>query len=76
MKNKTTDIGTIPKRDDCDIKAQLVQFKGAFYCDIREHLNSERYTGPTAKGLRFNTENWPAFFELMKQIDETIKEQA
>jgi len=76
MANTTFDIGSITKKDDLEIRAALTKFKNEFYIDIREYIQTDDYSGPTKKGVRFHTENWDAFYTLMKKVDKEIKKRA
>jgi hypothetical protein len=66
-------VGRIEVRDGTFIRAALVEFRGKLYVDLREFVETDRYKGPTKKGMRFNTENWPAFRELVETLDAEIK---
>ncbi len=76
MANKTIQVGAIPKKDGLEIKASITEFRKEFYIDIREFLNSEDYEGPTKKGIRFHSENWDAFYKLIKKLDQEVKKRA
>ncbi|MBN1297155.1 transcriptional coactivator p15/PC4 family protein [bacterium] len=76
MSNKNVLVGSIPKKDGLEIRATLTEFKNEFYVDIREFMQSDDYEGPTKKGIRFHTENWDAFFQLIKKLDQEIKKRA
>lgn len=39
------------------------------HLDIRTWINSEKYTGPTKKGINFDIENLEEFKEILEQID-------
>lgn len=41
--------------------------------DIRTHLKSERYTGPTKKGINFDIENIEEFRGILASIDEQLE---
>lgn len=70
------EVGAIQKRDDVKIRVCLKMCDQNFNIDIREYLETERYSGPTRKGIFFSTEDWNAFFELMRRLDETVKTRA
>lgn len=72
-KNQDQVIGSIKKRDDVEIRATLAVFRNEHYIDIREYVESESYTGPTKKGIRFHVENWEDFQKLIAQIDDVLK---
>ncbi len=71
--NNSIAVGSIQKKDDLEIKGTLTTYKNELYVDIREYIKSADYDGPTKKGIRFHTENWDAFYNLMKKIDNEIK---
>ncbi|MBN1551460.1 transcriptional coactivator p15/PC4 family protein [bacterium] len=73
--NKSEIIGTIPKKDNLQIRASLTSYRNEMYIDIREYIESEEYNGPTKKGIRFHMENWEAFYDLVKKIDKEIKKR-
>jgi len=76
MNNDFNEIGSIPKKDDREIKAAFTKYRKELYIDIREYIDSEDYQGPTKKGLRFHSENWDSFYDLMKKINREIKKRA
>ena len=76
MANKNFAVGSIPKKDGLEIQATLTEFKNEIYVDIREFMKSDDYEGPTKKGVRFHSENWDAFFKLIKKLDQEIKKRA
>lgn len=76
MANKNYAVGSIPKKDGLEIQATLTEFKNEIYVDIREFMKSDDYEGPTKKGVRFHSENWDAFFKLIKKLDQEIKKRA
>ena len=73
--NETIEIGSVPKKDDQQIKASLTKYRNELYIDIREYVESEGYQGPTKRGIRFHSENWDAFFKMMKKIDSELKKR-
>ena len=48
------EIARITKNETSEIVISTTEWKGNMYVDIREHLSSEDYKGPTKKGIRFN----------------------
>ena len=68
------DIGKINKGEYqgtvTDIIVGIKEYKGRVGVDIREFSTSEKYTGPTKKGLRIPAENFPAFKEMINSISE------
>lgn len=49
--------------------------EGYPHMDIRTHIQSEKYTGPTKKGINFCIENLEEFRELLKDIDNELQEK-
>lgn len=43
--------------------------EGNPHLDIRTWIQSEKYTGPTKKGINFDIENLEEFKEILEQID-------
>ena len=73
MAEKTNLIGKIKKKDDVEIYGSIAEFKNEFYVDFREYVQTEKYSGPTKKGIRFHIENWDAFRELVEKMDQEIR---
>ncbi len=73
------DIGKIKKGEYqgavTDVVIGIREYNGRVGVDIREFVTSERYTGPTKKGLRIPAESFPEFKEMINSItDEDLKE--
>ena len=68
------DIGKIKKGEFqgavTDIVVGVREYNGRVGVDIREFVTSERYTGPTKKGLRIPTESFQKFKEMINSITE------
>ena len=58
-----------------DIVVGIKEYNGRVGVDIREFVASEKYTGPTKKGLRIPAENFPKFKEMINSIDEKDLEE-
>lgn len=74
------DIGKINKGEfqgtTTDIVIGIKEYNGRIGVDIREFVSSERYTGPTKKGLRIPAEHFPKFKEMINSIsEEDIKQE-
>ena len=74
------DIGKINKGEYqgavTDIVIGIREYNGRVGVDIREFVTSERYTGPTKKGLRIPAESFPEFKEMINSITEDdLKEE-
>jgi Transcriptional Coactivator p15 (PC4) len=68
------DIGKINKGEYqgtvTDIVVGIREYNGKVGVDIREFTTSEKYTGPTKKGLRIPAESFPKFKELINSISQ------
>ena len=72
------DIGKINKGEYqgtvTDIVVGIKEYNGRVGVDIREFVTSERYTGPTKKGLRIPAEDFLKFKEMINSVtDEDLK---
>ncbi|GBE19661.1 MAG TPA: hypothetical protein ENG87_01095 [Candidatus Pacearchaeota archaeon] len=75
------DIGKINKGEFQGTVTEIVigvrEYNGRVGVDIREFVESEKYTGPTKKGLRIPAESFQKFKEMINSItDEDLKEEA
>ena len=68
------DIGKINKGEyqgtTTDIVVGIKEYNGKVGLDIREFVASERYTGPTKKGLRIPAESFKEFKDMINSIKE------
>ena len=68
------DIGKIKKGEYqgavTDIVVGIKEYNGKVGVDIREFTTSEKYTGPTKKGLRIPAESFQKFKELINSISQ------
>ncbi len=66
------DIGKINKGEYQGIVTDIVvgvkEYNGRVGVDIREFVTSEKYTGPTKKGLRIPAESFDKFKEMINSI--------
>ena len=74
------DIGKISKGEYqgevTEIVVGIKEYNGRVGVDIREFVTSEKYTGPTKKGLRIPVENFPKFKEMINSItEEDLKQE-
>lgn len=74
------DIGKISKGEFqgtvTDIVIGVREYNERVGVDIREFVTSERYTGPTKKGLRIPAEKFKEFKEMINSITEDdLKEE-
>ena len=68
------DIGKIKKGEYqgtvTDIVVGVREYNGKVGVDIREFASSEKYTGPTKKGLRIPAENFKDFKKMINSITD------
>lgn len=68
------DIGKINKGEYngtiTDIVIGVREYNGRVGVDIREFTNSDKYSGPTKKGLRIPAESFQKFKEMINSISE------
>ncbi len=62
-------IGTIEMSKSIELKFYVEEFKEALYANIRKFITSEKYTGPTKKGIMLSHENLK---EIIKKINTNI----
>ena len=72
------DIGKINKGEfqgtNTDIVIGIREYNGKVGVDIREFVSSDKYTGPTKKGLRIPAEKFQEFKKLIDSIkDEDLR---
>ena len=48
---------------------------GTPHIDIRLHVRSEQYTGPTKKGINFDVEYFEEFMEIMTTLNEALEKK-
>jgi hypothetical protein len=69
------DIGKINKGEyqgtTTDIVVGIKEYNGRVGVDIREFTTSDKYTGPTKKGLRIPAESFPKFKEMINSISQS-----
>ncbi len=67
------DIGKIKKGEYQGTITEIVvgirEYNGKVGIDIREFATSEKYTGPTKKGLRIPAENFEDFKKMINSIN-------
>jgi len=66
------DIGKINKGEYQGTVTEIVvgvrEYNGSVGVDIREYTTSEKYTGPTKKGLRIPAKNFQEFKQMINSI--------
>ena len=70
---KQKEIGRIPLREGENLVVNLVDEEKL---DIRVWMNTERYKGPTKRGVRFYIfdGNWEEFMKLVQKVNKVYEE--
>lgn len=61
--------------DTSKIRIELTEFKGVNRFDIREYVETEKYTGFTKKGINLPTEFLEEIYNSLGKILETAKSE-
>lgn len=61
--------------DTSKIRIELAEFKGVNRFDIREYVETEKYTGFTKKGINLPTEFLEEIYNSLGKILETAKSE-
>lgn len=69
------DIGSIKVSDTMTLQVRLIDKE---YVDIRMWVETEKYTGPTKKGIRLYLfdDIWTRFKKLMEKVDKEYEKLA
>lgn len=62
-------------KEDTSIRIEVSEFKGVHRFDIREHVETPKYTGFTKKGINLPTEYLRGIYEALGQILNTVEEE-
>lgn len=70
---KHIEVGRINLKEGTDLRVGIVNDEEL---DLRIWMDTEKYQGPTKRGVRFNLfdDTWIQFKELMKKVDTKHKE--
>ncbi len=73
VNTKPLEVGRIKLSDNQDLVASLVDNEKL---DLRIWIDTEKYKGPTKKGLRFYLfdDNWIEFKKLIDKVDKAYEE--
>jgi hypothetical protein len=63
------EIGRIRKTDSTSVVIRINEFQGEAGVDIREYVETTKYTGLTKKGTRIPKSKWNDFKELINKVD-------
>ena len=70
------EIGSIEKGANSKVVVSLTTYRKNLYFDVREHIKTESYEGPTKKGVRLDVEQFDDFMKLMSKLKGEIDKQA
>jgi hypothetical protein len=59
--------------DSTQIRIEVSEFKGQYRLDIREYIETEKYTGLTKKGINILTNYARELYEALGRVLETIE---
>lgn len=71
--NKNVKEVWVRVNDSTQIRIEVTEFKELYRLDIREHIETERYTGFTKKGVNVLTNHARELYEALGKIVETIE---
>jgi hypothetical protein len=63
------EVGRIKKTDSTSVVIRINEFQGAAGVDIREFVETSKYTGLTKKGTRIPKSKWLEFKELINKVE-------
>jgi hypothetical protein len=67
------ELGVIEKNQLSKIIISLSPYKGKWYFDLREHIKTEKYEGPTKKGVTLAVEHFDEFKKIIEKLEKEIK---
>jgi hypothetical protein len=70
-----TELGRFEKRAGSHIKLTVKTFQNIQYVDIREYVETDSYTGPTKKGIRFELSRLNEFAEMIERARGILSEK-
>jgi len=72
---KYTDIGSIELSDTSELKVKIIDDE---YVDLRIWMKTEKYTGPTKRGIRFYLfdSNFEEFCKLIEKVKKVYEDLA
>ena len=63
------EIGRFKKTESTSVIIRINEFQGEQGVDIREYVETKKYTGPTKKGTRIPKSKWKDFKELIDKVE-------
>ena len=63
------EVGRIKKTNSTSVVIRINEFQGEAGVDIREFVETSKYTGLTKKGTRIPKSKWPEFKELINKVE-------
>lgn len=63
------EIGKLKKTESTTVIIKINEFQGEKGVDIREYVETNKYTGPTKKGTRIPMSKWAEFKELINKVE-------
>lgn len=71
--SKDVELGEVPLSESWFIRVGFTYFNGQYGLDIRQYLKTEKYTGPSKKGVRIPFDCFDATVSYCEQMLEFIK---
>lgn len=62
------EVGRIKKSDSTDIVVKVSEYRGLKGVDIREYVQSKKYTGFTKNGIRIPIDKWNEFADIVEKV--------
>lgn len=62
------EVGRIKKTDSTSIIIRVSEFQGEKGVDVREYVETNKYTGYTKKGTRVPMDKWKEFKEVVNKV--------
>ena len=66
------EVGRIKKTNSTSVIIRINEFQGEAGVDIREFVETTKYTGLTKKGTRIPKSKWKEFKELIMKVDDNF----
>ncbi len=66
------EIGRVKKTDSTSVIIRISEFQGEKGVDIREYVETNKYTGYTKKGTRIPAQLWKEFKEVVNKVPDEV----